>query len=111
CIAWADRGDRVSRLQAAFEIADMAIIFDAVDRKSGRRKLQQAESRGGKLPLKCDIVDGDDSHGALALAIAQIDGGHGGLPVMRMDDFRGEIRYVARSDLGCDEAQSCKAFG
>ena len=56
-IGWGYRGDTVGELQPGLQIADTAVVLDALD---GERLGGQAEKRqqvGRKLPLKREIMD------------------------------------------------------
>src|SRR6185312_7183311 len=86
-IGWTDRRDGVRALEAALEIADAAVILDAVDRIGLGREFQFVEDRRLKPALKCQIVNGDDRLGRAGLAVFEVGGRECRLPIMDVQDI------------------------
>src|SRR3546814_9243425 len=96
------------RLKARLEIADAAVIFDAVDRKGMRRKAEPGEDIGAVLPLEGDVVDCHQARNGGAFSIAQIGGKQARLPVMDMHEIRPPAFHAAERYLRAGASKGCE---
>ena len=109
-----DGGEVVGERQAALQKADPAVVFDAIDGESVRRQAQRLQQVGRKLPLECDVVDGDDGCRPATLlraCEAEIDRSQRGLPIVRMYDVERIAARSATTNLGRRISEGAKALG
>jgi hypothetical protein len=109
-IGGADRRDRPSRAQAAFQEADIAVIFQPVDGEGFRRQVELGKDIGAKLALEGEVVHGEDGGDVLQAGIAHVDGRHRRLPVVGMHDVRLPVGQEAAGDFGAGEGECGEAL-
>ena len=114
-IGRADGGDRVGVVEAGLQVADAAVILDALDGPGLGRQAEAREDRRREDALEGDVVDGDHRLRRPAAGVAEVGGDEAGLPVVAMDDVGDEgldqrpRRYRRRRGRAPRSAASCPA--
>ncbi len=106
-----DRGDPVGEAQPGLQVADVAVIFDAVDAERPRRQAERGQQRRpGTGPGRRGCARSSPCRAARPAVVVQIGRRQPGLPVMRVHDRRGcHAGSRPRRDAGADPRQRGEA--
>ena len=104
-----NRGDAIGQLQRCLEIADRAVVLDAVDRVRRGRQAERGQQRFVELTLEREVVHGRDSRRAPLVVVMQICGRQSGLPIVCMHDIRHEIRRRSLAEISARARQRREA--
>ena len=91
--------DAIGQLEPGLQIADRAVIFDAVDRIRVPRQTERIQQVAAELALERQVVHGHHGARTRASRIVQIRGRQARLPVVRVHDIGNEFRDCAVADV------------
>ncbi len=90
--------DAIGQLEPGLQIADRAVIFDAVDRIRVPRQTERIQQVAAELALERQVVHGHHGAGARPSRIVQIRRRETRLPVVRVHDIGNELRDCAMAN-------------
>ncbi len=94
------RGDPVGQREPRLEVADRAVVFDAVQRIGMRRQADPREELARKLSLKRQVVHRHDRARPRRASVMEQRGNEARLPVVGVDDVGPITRDGAAGDRG-----------